>query len=583
VVAQTPTPNTSTDTGPLDWRIAITDSGGRPTPEFQRRWNTQRNNNDLIGATVDHGPPTGIPISDGLVYIDEDTTPPTEYVSEGGNWVKVGVYKFTDLSDVPHDYTSKGGDLVEVNSVATGLDFVTLSAKLDSLGAAQGDILYRSSTGWVTLTPGTSGNVLTTHGTSANPTWTAPAASGVTSVAMTVPSILSVSGSPITTSGTLAVSLATQSSGLFFAGPTSGGAAAPTFRFITPGDLPVATGSTFGIVKPDGTTITISGGVISSSGGGGTPANPTATASDTAVNGSATTYMRSDAAPAVQKASSSQFGLVKVDGTSITASGGVISAAGGGSGAVSHFGVGAPSTLATNGDLYFDTTSVPYQGYVQDPSGAMAAAATVRGSSGLATSANPAVITFPGSAIAGDEAFIFVGGGWSVPSAPSGWTQIDNEAGSNFNGFIAHRTLTSGDITTGSVSVTLAGTFDLYAACLVVEGPTYGGIRGFNANRSGSSTPSDVLITSSSPITSDLVIYFGSQRGSSLPVVNQGTQLQQQTNSSSGAGVLAAGNPGSAGPITATFTYPSPSNGGIYDAIVVVEGVSGGAGWVKFS
>ena len=61
------------------------------------------------------------------------------------------------------------------------------------------------------------------------------------------------------------------------------------------------------------------------SGGGGTPANPTATASDTAVNGSATTYMRSDAAPAVQKTSSSQFGLAKVDNQTIVAASGVIS------------------------------------------------------------------------------------------------------------------------------------------------------------------------------------------------------------------------------------------------------------------
>lgn len=63
-----------------------------------------------------------------------------------------------------------------------------------------------------------------------------------------------------------------------------------------------------------------------------TGANPTATASDVAVNGSANTFMRSDASPAVQKASSSQFGIVKVDGTTITESGGVISATGGGGG-----------------------------------------------------------------------------------------------------------------------------------------------------------------------------------------------------------------------------------------------------------
>lgn len=65
---------------------------------------------------------------------------------------------------------------------------------------------------------------------------------------------------------------------------------------------------------------------------GSSSGNPTAVASDVAVNGTAGTFMRSDAAPAVQKASSSQFGIVKVDGTTITESGGIISAVGGGGG-----------------------------------------------------------------------------------------------------------------------------------------------------------------------------------------------------------------------------------------------------------
>lgn len=62
-------------------------------------------------------------------------------------------------------------------------------------------------------------------------------------------------------------------------------------------------------------------------GSGSTGANPTATAGPTAVNGAATTFMRSDAAPAVQQCSSSQKGICQVDGTTITESSGVISAA----------------------------------------------------------------------------------------------------------------------------------------------------------------------------------------------------------------------------------------------------------------
>jgi len=60
----------------------------------------------------------------------------------------------------------------------------------------------------------------------------------VTSVALTVPSFLSVTGSPITTSGTLAITLATQNANTVFAGPTTGSAAAPTFRALVAGDIP---------------------------------------------------------------------------------------------------------------------------------------------------------------------------------------------------------------------------------------------------------------------------------------------------------------------------------------------------------
>jgi hypothetical protein len=61
----------------------------------------------------------------------------------------------------------------------------------------------------------------------------------VTSVALTVPTdILSVTGSPVTTAGTLAVSKAVQSANRAFMGPTSGAAAAPAFRVINANDLP---------------------------------------------------------------------------------------------------------------------------------------------------------------------------------------------------------------------------------------------------------------------------------------------------------------------------------------------------------
>jgi len=60
----------------------------------------------------------------------------------------------------------------------------------------------------------------------------------VTSVGLSLPGIFSVAGSPVTTAGTLAATLATQAANLIFAGPSSGAAAAPTFRALVTADLP---------------------------------------------------------------------------------------------------------------------------------------------------------------------------------------------------------------------------------------------------------------------------------------------------------------------------------------------------------
>lgn len=58
-------------------------------------------------------------------------------------------------------------------------------------------------------------------------------------------------------------------------------------------------------------------------GGGGIPGNPTATAGPTAIIGSATTYMRSDDAPAVQSASNAQLGLAQGDGQTVCVTTGI--------------------------------------------------------------------------------------------------------------------------------------------------------------------------------------------------------------------------------------------------------------------
>lgn len=61
----------------------------------------------------------------------------------------------------------------------------------------------------------------------------------VTSVGLSLPaSVFTVSGSPVTASGTLSASFSNQSANTVFAGPTSGGPATPAFRALVAADIP---------------------------------------------------------------------------------------------------------------------------------------------------------------------------------------------------------------------------------------------------------------------------------------------------------------------------------------------------------
>jgi hypothetical protein len=83
--------------------------------------------------------------------------------------------------------------------------------------------------------PGSSAG--TTHYLREDATWT----TAVSSVGLSLPAIFTVSNSPVTTSGTLTATLATQAAGTVWAGPVSGTAAAPTFRSLVPTDESGAT------------------------------------------------------------------------------------------------------------------------------------------------------------------------------------------------------------------------------------------------------------------------------------------------------------------------------------------------------
>jgi len=181
--------------------------------------------------------------------------------------------------------TITGLATVATSGSASDLGTGTLpAARLPTSGVTSGS--YGSST----LVP-----VITVDGTGRITAASTTAVSGggggggtVTSVGLSLPSLFSVSGSPVTTAGTLTAALATQAANLVLAGPTTGAAAAPTFRALVAADLPataVAAGSyTYGSFTVDAAgrltaassgaapVTSVSGTAPISSSGGATPA-----------------------------------------------------------------------------------------------------------------------------------------------------------------------------------------------------------------------------------------------------------------------------------------------------------------------
>jgi hypothetical protein len=141
---------------------------------------------------------------------------------------------------------SFSGGTTGLTPAATTTGAVTLAGKLvianggtnsTATPTAYG-VSYGTGSAYAFTAAGTTGQVLTAT-TGGAPTWAAPATSGtVTSVGLSLPSQFTVTNSPVTSSGTLTGSWNNQTANYVLAGPTSGAAAAPTFRALVSGDIP---------------------------------------------------------------------------------------------------------------------------------------------------------------------------------------------------------------------------------------------------------------------------------------------------------------------------------------------------------
>jgi hypothetical protein len=93
-----------------------------------------------------------------------------------------------------------------------------------------------------------------------------PALAYVTSIAIAAPSEITVAGSPITTSGTITLTWTNESANKVFAGPSTGSPATPTFRSLVAADLPAGTGTVTSVALTAPTEITVAGSPVTTTG-----------------------------------------------------------------------------------------------------------------------------------------------------------------------------------------------------------------------------------------------------------------------------------------------------------------------------
>ncbi len=184
----------------------------------------------------------------------------------------------------------------------------------------------------------------------------------------------------------------------------------------------------------------------------------------------------------------------------------------------------------------------------------------------------PATITipFPVGSTAGDLCVIYVGSQNQINN-PAGWTNNQNNgnAANWSQGAIISKTLSSGDISTGSVTVTTNGGGIILALVAVfIGGHT---IRETDVNFNNDTNASHLATASSGVATNDMALIFCASRTSATPTSNVGNLIEGLNNASDAAGSMYGSLRTTGGSFVATCSFTGYNPAGNYVGIIVVE------------
>jgi hypothetical protein len=201
------------------------------------------------------------------------------------------------------------------------------------------------------------------------------------------------------------------------------------------------------------------------------------------------------------------------------------------------------------------------------------------------TGSNNITVTLPAGSVAGDLAILFCGYAYPV-DVPSGWDTEYSFTTGLWNVFAASKVLDSGDISTGSVTVTnttpyLPYNYDMALGIAVFIGAG-GGVRETQGgDASGTATITNT--TSAAVQSSDTAIYWATNRATStptLPVIapasGAATELQDATTVNAWSLLASQAMPGGVLAVTNTFPLPGGTSGIAAIQVIVENSASGG-------